>query len=138
LIKKECFHCQLFIAILNTILTAFAIYVFGLDKKLAFLSLIVFLGSFIPGGTIPPNPTELILNGKLDLLIEQLKAQFDYIIIDTPPIGLVTDASILNNYSNLCLYIVRHNYTPKKFLKYMKELIENKSINNSKQEKNVH
>ncbi|MFZ4796151.1 MAG: GumC family protein [Bacteroidia bacterium] len=75
----------------------------------------------IPAGIVPPNPTELILNGKLDILINELKQKFDYIIIDSPPIGLVTDAKLLDKYSNLCLYVIRHNFTLKYFLKMIQK-----------------
>lgn len=75
----------------------------------------------IPAGIVPPNPTELILNGKLDTLINELKQKFDYIIIDSPPIGLVTDAKLLDKYSNLCLYVIRHNFTLKYFLKMIQK-----------------
>ncbi len=84
----------------------------------------------IPSGTIPPNPTELMLNGKLDTMMEELKKEFDYVIIDSPPIGLVTDARILNKYSDLCLYVIRHKHTPKKYLKFVNQLFQNKEFNN--------
>lgn len=84
----------------------------------------------IPAGTVPPNPTELILNGKLDELINELKKQFDYIIIDSPPIGLVTDAKLLNKYSNICLYVLRHGYTLKYFLKMIQKFYVNSELNN--------
>jgi tyrosine-protein kinase Etk/Wzc len=84
----------------------------------------------IPAGSIPPNPTELILNGKLDILMEQLKRDFDYVLMDSPPIGLVTDAKLLNKYSDLCLYIVRHKRTPKSYLKYINNLYLSKELNN--------
>ncbi len=84
----------------------------------------------IPAGSIPPNPTELILNGKLDILMEQLKQDFDYVLMDSPPIGLVTDAKLLNKYADLCLYIVRHKRTPKSYLKYINNLYRSKELNN--------
>jgi len=84
----------------------------------------------IPAGTVPPNPTELILNGKLDELMNELKTQFDYIVIDSPPIGLVTDAKLLNKYSNICLYVLRHSYTLKYFLKMIQKFYTNNELNN--------
>lgn len=84
----------------------------------------------IPCGAIPPNPTELMLNGKLDTLMEQLKRDFDYILIDTPPVGMVTDAKILNPYADISIFIVRHKYTPKKFLKFINQLYKNREFNN--------
>ncbi len=67
----------------------------------------------VPSGPIPPNPAELLVNGKIKILIEQLKKEFDYIIIDAPPVGLVTDAQILAEYADLTIFVVRHNYTSK-------------------------
>jgi tyrosine-protein kinase Etk/Wzc len=88
-------------------------------------------GLFIlPAGSIPPNPTELMLNGRLDELMEQLKKDYDYILIDSPPIGLVTDAKILNKYIDACLYMVRHKYTPKYYINLIENLYSNKEMNN--------
>ena len=56
--------------------------------------------SIITSGPIPPNPAELLVNGKILQLIEQLKPDFDYIIMDAPPVGLVTDAQILGQYAD--------------------------------------
>jgi capsular exopolysaccharide synthesis family protein len=67
----------------------------------------------MPSGPIPPNPAELLENGKIGEMIEELRKQFDYIVLDTPPIGLVTDAVILGAYVDAAFYIVRHEYTPK-------------------------
>ncbi|HEX8357343.1 MAG TPA: CpsD/CapB family tyrosine-protein kinase, partial [Segetibacter sp.] len=71
---------------------------------------------FISAGPIPPNPSELILNDKLQFLLESLKQRFDYIIIDTAPVSPVTDAYILSKFCDTTLFIVRHAYTPKMIL----------------------
>jgi tyrosine-protein kinase Etk/Wzc len=84
----------------------------------------------LPAGTIPPNPTELMLNGKLDELMEYLKKTFDYVVIDSPPVGLVTDAKILNKYANATLYMVRHNYTPKHYLNLIEQLYASDELTN--------
>jgi len=65
----------------------------------------------IPSGPIPPNPAELISGPRLMELMEYLKQNFDYIIIDSPPIAAVTDAKILANMAQATLYIMRYNYT---------------------------
>ena len=80
----------------------------------------------IPTGTLPDNPTELIMNGKVEELLNQLDEMFDYIIIDTAPVMPVTDAYILAPYCNATLYVVRHGYTPKVFVE---RLDENNKIN---------
>lgn len=67
----------------------------------------------IPAGPIPPNPVELILNGRYEKLIEQLGKDFDHIIIDCPPIGLVTDAQVIGQWVDAAIFVVRHQHTPK-------------------------
>ncbi len=84
----------------------------------------------LPAGNIPPNPQELIINGKLDELIDDLKLEFDYVLIDSPPIGLVSDARLLNKYADISLYIMRHKHTPRKYLKFFNQLFINKELNN--------
>ena len=76
----------------------------------------------IPSGPVPPNPSELISNGKIKTLISTLRHSFDYILIDTPPVGLVTDATLLAPYTDVCFYIVRHKITPKLYLKNISDL----------------
>jgi capsular exopolysaccharide synthesis family protein len=65
-------------------------------------------------GPIPPNPAELLLDQKLTLLFDYLKKQFDVIVIDTAPIGMVSDAMALSRFADATLYIVRQGYTFKK------------------------
>jgi tyrosine-protein kinase Etk/Wzc len=84
----------------------------------------------IPSGPIPPNPTELLSSEKLHILIEQLKKQFDYIIIDCAPIGLVTDALILSSYADLTLYVIRQNYTYNSQLNIINDLMANNKVKN--------
>ncbi len=71
---------------------------------------------FISTGFLPDNPSELILNGKIDELLSYLDAHYDTIIIDSAPVVPVTDAYILSPYCDATLYVVRHNYTPKTFI----------------------
>lgn len=61
----------------------------------------------IPVGTIPPNPTELLFDERLEQLIGQLSAKYDYIFIDCPPVEIVADTSIINNLVDMTLFIVR-------------------------------
>lgn len=84
----------------------------------------------LPAGVIPPNPTELILNGQLEILIAHLKSKFDYVIIDTAPVGLVTDARLLAPYADATLYVVRHQVTPKMYLKMINEIYQSKELGN--------
>jgi tyrosine-protein kinase Etk/Wzc len=67
----------------------------------------------IPAGPIPPNPVELILNGRYKTLIETLRKEYDHIIIDCPPIGLVTDAYEIGSFVDYAIFVTRHRYTPR-------------------------
>ena len=71
----------------------------------------------LPAGTVPPNPGELIKMEKLHLLLDHLKKEYDYIIIDTSPIGLVSDGYTISGMVDLMLFVVRYNKTNKKFFK---------------------
>jgi tyrosine-protein kinase Etk/Wzc len=75
----------------------------------------------IPSGAIPPNPSELILNGKLEELLKYLETTFDYIIIDSAPTRPVTDAFILSQLCDATIYIVRHGVTPKVLVRMLDE-----------------
>ncbi|MBO7458632.1 MAG: polysaccharide biosynthesis tyrosine autokinase [Paludibacteraceae bacterium] len=72
---------------------------------------------FIRAGTIPPNPGELVHSEKLSKLIESLKEKYDFIVIDTSPIGLVPDAYALIELSDMCLYVIRCMQTNRSFCK---------------------
>lgn len=71
----------------------------------------------IPSGPVPPNPVELLESERMKILFEYLKAKFQYIIVDTSPIGLVSDAKSLSSIVDCLLFVVRFNYTPKVKLK---------------------
>ncbi len=86
----------------------------------------------IPAGAIPPNPAELLDNSRMKELIKKLNNEYDYIIIDTPPIGLVTDGVILMQHADINLYIVRYDYSKTKSLNIIN------SLYNEQQVKNVH
>lgn len=76
----------------------------------------------LPGGAIPPNPTELVARQALDDAIQQLKAYFDYVILDTAPIGMVTDTQLIARVADLSVYVCRSNYTAKSEFKLINEL----------------
>lgn len=84
----------------------------------------------ISSGLVPPNPAELLMNKRMDRLMETLKERYDYIIMDTPPIGLVTDALILMKYSDMTVYLVRQNYTPKGTIINTQEMYANGQLKN--------
>lgn len=84
----------------------------------------------IPSGPIPPNPAELMTQEKLEILFTSLKEQFDFVIIDSPPIAAVTDAKILSPFVDATIYIVRHNYTNYVFLNLLQDVYKKKSLKN--------
>jgi len=84
----------------------------------------------ITSGNMPPNPSEIILSDRTDLLIKDLYEIYDYIIIDAPPVGLVTDAQLLSKYADLTLYVVRQGFTFKDQLSIVQELHSGKKIKN--------
>jgi tyrosine-protein kinase Etk/Wzc len=73
-------------------------------------------------GPIPPNPSELLSNGRLPVMIEDLRQVYDYILIDSPPYGLVTDSALIAEHVDATLYIVRFNYTLVDHLRRIGEL----------------
>ncbi|KRB57270.1 polysaccharide biosynthesis tyrosine autokinase [Flavobacterium sp. Root186] len=85
----------------------------------------------ILSGPIPPNPSELILSDAMKELIDELKQKYDYIILDTPPVGLVSDASELVQYADVTLYIVRQNYTKKDMITLLNNKVRRGELNNT-------
>ncbi|KAF2333165.1 polysaccharide biosynthesis tyrosine autokinase [Flavobacterium daemonense] len=85
----------------------------------------------ILSGPIPPNPSELILSDAMRELIDELKQKYDYIILDTPPVGLVSDALELSQYSDVTLYIVRQNYTKKDMITLLNTRVKRGELNNA-------
>ncbi|MDO3628844.1 polysaccharide biosynthesis tyrosine autokinase [Mucilaginibacter sp. BT774] len=85
----------------------------------------------ISAGRIPPNPAELLLSNRLKELITELKRDFDYIIIDSAPIGLVSDALLIGKYVDVSLYIVRQGYTYKTQLNILNELVATQKFKRS-------
>jgi len=85
---------------------------------------------FIPSGSLSENPSELLLNGKVNELIDYLDNSFDMVIIDTSPVVLITDAYILSEMCDATLYVMRHNYTPRMVVKRIDENLEINPINN--------
>ena len=78
--------------------------------------------SVLTTGPLPPNPSELILGDVFKNMLETLRQKYDYVIIDTPPVGLVTDALILMNYADINFLMVRASYTRKEFVKNLDRL----------------
>jgi len=84
--------------------------------------------AIISSGSIPPNPTELIGSEAFADFMQELKSKFDYIIVDNSPLSLVTDAQVFAPYSDSTLFVIRHAYTPKRFLNFIKQQIDKKQF----------
>lgn len=85
---------------------------------------------FVTAGPIPPNPAELIISPKMDELLNYLKVIYDIIIIDLPPIGIVSDGIPILQKSDYPLYILRANYSKKMFIAQINKLIQENKVNN--------
>ena len=86
--------------------------------------------SILPGWPIPPNPTELVARESLPQAIDILKKHFDYIILDTAPIGMVTDTQLISRVANASIYVCRADYTHKADYTLINELSEQKKLPN--------
>ena len=86
--------------------------------------------SILPGGPVPPNPTELLARDGLDKAIEILKKNFDYVILDTAPVGMVTDTLLIGRVADLSVYVCRADYTHKVEYTLINELAEEKKLPN--------
>ena len=82
-------------------------------------------------GPTPPNPTELLARKNLEDVITLLKQEYDYIILDTAPVGLVTDTLQIAKYANVCCLVTRADYTPKSDIGMLNTLAEEKKLPNS-------
>lgn len=85
---------------------------------------------FITAGPIPPNPSELILSKKMEDVIEYLKTQYDVIVVDNPPVGLVTDGIKLISMADYPIYILKSNYSKKNFILNVEKLLNENNVKN--------
>lgn len=86
--------------------------------------------SIVPCGTIPPNPSELLMSSRLDKLVEELRARYDYIIADNVPLGIVADSSITNRISDLTIFVVRSGFLDRRQLPDIEKLYNDNTLNN--------
>ena len=84
----------------------------------------------LSGGTVPPNPTELLARDGLDKAIEILRQKFDYVILDTAPVGMVTDTLLVGRAADLSVYVCRADYTHKAEYTLINELAEGEKLPN--------
>lgn len=84
----------------------------------------------ISSGTIPPNPAELLMDDKLGVLFNAVKNKYDYIILDTAAVGLVTDTLLISKYADMVIYVVRANYLDKRQLHVAQSMYDEKRLPN--------
>ncbi len=84
----------------------------------------------ITSGPIPPNPSELLQSGKIEQVIDELRESYDYIIIDAPPMGSVTDALILMKNADISLVVFRSEFSEKEYVHSLEEMIESYKLEN--------
>lgn len=83
----------------------------------------------LSSGPIPPNPSELLLLPRLGEMISMVIKQYDYVLFDTPPLGLVSDVFALSPFAHHTIFMVRQNFTPRHFLHDLNELCEKRNMN---------
>lgn len=84
----------------------------------------------IVSGPVPPNPSELLETEKMGELLETLRGMYDFIVIDTPPIGLVSDAVFIMQHSDASVFVARQGYTPKQAMQTLNDLTATTKIDN--------
>lgn len=84
----------------------------------------------LSSGSIPPNPTEILMSKRIKELFELLKLKYDYIIVDTAPVSLVTDTLLISKYADATIYVVRANKIDKEMLRIPNELYKEKKLTN--------
>jgi tyrosine-protein kinase Etk/Wzc len=84
----------------------------------------------IYSGGIPPNPTDLLANGRFEILISELKTKYDYIVVDTAPLMLVTDTFLIADYADCTIYVARSLYTEKSLIDFANKNVESGKIKN--------
>lgn len=82
----------------------------------------------IPGGVIPPNPNELLMSKRLDDMVEKLRNEYDYIVIDTAPVGAVSDSFLIDRVVDIAIYICRMDYSDKRNIEFLNHVKADKSL----------
>lgn len=84
----------------------------------------------LPSGAIPPNPGELIQSARLETLFNALKERYDYVIVDTAPLYLVSDTFHLDKYADMTIFVTRANYISREMLPYIQDIYANQKMHN--------
>ncbi len=85
---------------------------------------------YIPSGAIPPNPAELLMQDRIKSMFDHLENIYDYIVVDTAPVSLVADTLLIGKFADLCIYIVRENYSDKRILNVPENFYREKRLPN--------
>lgn len=78
----------------------------------------------LPAGPIPPNPNELLINSSLGTVFEYLREKYEYIIVDSAPVGMVSDTFLLTQYADLNIYVMRANFSSRKYIEVLENLVK--------------
>ena len=84
----------------------------------------------LPAGIVPPNPAELLSGSNLDRAMEYLRGKYDYVVLDGPPVGLVSDSMIVSRVADIVAYVVRLDYTHKADANFIKSIVDEKKLDN--------
>ena len=84
----------------------------------------------IPCGTIPPNPAELLQTERVETLFAELRKRYDYIIVDTAPVAMVSDTYLLDRIADMTIFVCRYKYTPSEMIEYINQVVEQKRMHN--------
>lgn len=84
----------------------------------------------IPAGVIPPNPSELLQNDRLDALFAELRNRYDYVIVDSAPVAMVSDTFLLDRVADMTLFVSRANYTPREMVDFINQVVAQKRMKN--------
>ena len=104
-----------------------------IDNKINFADVINKIDTnldMISSGTIPPNPAELLMDEKMETLFNAVKNKYDYIIVDTAAVGLVTDTLLISRFADMVIYVVRANYLDKRQLHVAQSMYDEKRLPN--------
>ena len=84
----------------------------------------------LPCGVIPPNPSELLQTSRLEELFAALRERYDYVIVDTAPVALVSDTYLLDRIADMTIFVCRYKYTPSEMINYVNSVVEQKRMKN--------
>ena len=85
---------------------------------------------YLPSGPVPPNPAELLESEKIRQFMEKARKDFDYVVFDTPPVGVVSDALLLGSYADINIFVIRQRFSYRKTLELIQDIFEKKELKN--------